>query len=76
MGQGSNRQARLERYFAIQLAHSLADGCVWTSDGLPGAALCMPPNRWRLPPQLMIADGGRFATISATVSDISAAERA
>ena len=63
IGRGSNRQARLERYFAIQLAHSLADGCVWTSDGLQGAALCMPPGQWRLPPQLMIAHGGRFVSV-------------
>jgi GNAT superfamily N-acetyltransferase len=63
IGRGSNRQARLERYFAIQLAHSLADGCVWTSDGLQGAALCMPPGQWRLPPQLMIANGRGFAGI-------------
>jgi GNAT superfamily N-acetyltransferase len=63
IGPGSSRQARLEGYFAIQLAHSLADGCVWTSDGLQGAALCMPPGRWRLPPQLMIANGGRFTSV-------------
>jgi GNAT superfamily N-acetyltransferase len=63
IGRGSSRQARLERYFAIQLAHSLADGCVWTSDGLQGAALCLPPGRWRLPPQLMIANGGGFASV-------------
>jgi GNAT superfamily N-acetyltransferase len=63
IGGGSRRQARLERYFAIQLAHSLADGCVWTSDGLQGAALCMPPGRWRLPPRLMIANGGRFTGV-------------
>lgn len=58
-----SRLARLERYFAIQLAHSLADGCVWTADGLRGAALCMPPGRWRLPPKLMIARGGHFADV-------------
>src|SRR6185312_12446530 len=63
IGPGSSRQARLERYFALQLAHSFADGCVWTSDGLQGAALCMPPGRWRLPPQLMIANGGRFTSV-------------
>jgi GNAT superfamily N-acetyltransferase len=60
---GSSRQLRLERYFAIQLAHALADGGVWTADGLRGAALCMPPGQWRLPPQLMIAHGGRFANV-------------
>jgi ribosomal protein S18 acetylase RimI-like enzyme len=63
IGQSSNRQARLERYFALQLAHSFADGCVWTSEGLQGAALCMPPDRWRLPPQLMIANGAGFTRI-------------
>jgi ribosomal protein S18 acetylase RimI-like enzyme len=63
IGRSPNRQARLEQYFAIQLAHSLADGCVWTADGLQGAALCMPPGQWRLPPKLMIAHGSRFASI-------------
>jgi GNAT superfamily N-acetyltransferase len=63
VGRSPNRQTRLERYFAIQLDHSLADGCVWTSDGLQGAALCMPPGRWRLPPQSMIASGGRYASV-------------
>lgn len=63
IGGGSRRQARIERYFAIQLAHSLADGEVWTADGLHGAALCMPPGRWRVPPRLLAANGGRFARI-------------
>jgi ribosomal protein S18 acetylase RimI-like enzyme len=63
IGRSSNRQARLERYFALQLAHSLADGCVWTSEGLQGAALCMPPGQWRLPPRLMIANGAGFTRI-------------
>ncbi|HTA14663.1 MAG TPA: GNAT family N-acetyltransferase [Solirubrobacteraceae bacterium] len=63
IGRSSNRQARLEQYFAIQLAHSFADGCVWTSEGLQGAALCMPPGRWRLPPKLMIAHGAHFAGV-------------
>jgi ribosomal protein S18 acetylase RimI-like enzyme len=60
---GSRRQPRLERYFALQLAHALADGCVWTADGLAGAALCMPPDRWRLPPRSLIAHGGRYAGV-------------
>jgi ribosomal protein S18 acetylase RimI-like enzyme len=63
IGAGSSRLARLERYFAIQLAHSLADGCVWTSDGLQGAALCMPPGKWRMPPKLMLVNGGPFANV-------------
>ncbi|HET6448070.1 MAG TPA: GNAT family N-acetyltransferase [Conexibacter sp.] len=63
IGEGARRQTRLERYFAIQLAHTRADGCVWTADGLQGAALCMPPGQWRLPPRLMIANGRRFADV-------------
>ena len=63
IGQGANRQARLEQYFALQLVHSLADGCVWTADGLQGAALCMPPGQWRLPPKLIAAHSARFASI-------------
>jgi ribosomal protein S18 acetylase RimI-like enzyme len=63
IGRGSSRQDRLERYFALQLAHSFADGCVWTSEGLQGAALCMPPGRWRLPPQLMLTHGPQFAGV-------------
>jgi ribosomal protein S18 acetylase RimI-like enzyme len=66
IGGGSNRQACLERYFAIQLAHSFADGCVWTSEELQGAALCMPPGQWRLPPKSMIANSRGFASVFRT----------
>jgi ribosomal protein S18 acetylase RimI-like enzyme len=63
IGRSANRQARLERYFALQLAHSFADGCVWTADRLQGAALCMPPGQWRLPPKSMIANGGGYTRV-------------
>ncbi len=63
IGPGSSRQARVDRYFAIQLVHSFADGHVWTVDGLHGAALCMPPGHWRLPPTLMIAHGASFTNV-------------
>jgi ribosomal protein S18 acetylase RimI-like enzyme len=63
IGPSANRQARLERYFAIQLTHSFADGYVWTVDGLQGAALCMPPGSWRLPPQLILAKSVPFTAI-------------
>jgi len=63
IGAGSRRQARLERFFALQIAHVLADGCVWTSDGLQGAALCLPPGHWRLPPRSTIANGRRYTGI-------------
>ncbi len=63
IGKGASRPARLEQYFAIQLAHSFESGCAWTSDGLQGAALCMPPGQWHLPPKLLLAHGGRFTNI-------------
>jgi GNAT superfamily N-acetyltransferase len=63
IGQGASRQARLEQYFALQLAHSFTDGCVWTADGLQGAALCMPPGQWRLPPKLIVGHSAGFANI-------------
>ncbi|HEY2537187.1 MAG TPA: GNAT family N-acetyltransferase [Solirubrobacteraceae bacterium] len=63
IGKGASRRARLEQYFAIQLAHSFENGCVWTSDGLQGAALCMPPGQWHLPPKLLLAHGGRFTNV-------------
>jgi ribosomal protein S18 acetylase RimI-like enzyme len=63
IARSSSRHARLERYFEIQLAHSLADGCVWTSERLQGAALCMPPGQWRLPPRLMASNGASFTSI-------------
>lgn len=63
IGPGSSRQARLEQYFAIELDHSLANGCVWTADRLHGAALCMPPGHWRLPPQLIAVNSARFARV-------------
>ncbi|MGN6187448.1 MAG: GNAT family N-acetyltransferase [Conexibacter sp.] len=62
-GGAMSRQARLERYFALQLAHAHADGCVWTSEGSRGAALCLPPGRWRLPPRSLIAHGRRYAGV-------------
>jgi len=60
---GPRRQGRLERYFALQLAHALADGCAWTCDGLQGAALYMPPDRWRVPPRSLAVNGRRYAGV-------------
>lgn len=63
IGPGPSRMARLQRYFAIQLAHTFTDGCVWTSDGSAGAALCMPPGKWHLPVWLMFSNGPRFGDV-------------
>jgi ribosomal protein S18 acetylase RimI-like enzyme len=63
IGPGSSRMARMQRYFAIQLAHTFVEGCVWTSDGSQGAALCMPPGKWRLPALLMLTNGPQFTSV-------------
>lgn len=55
------REPRLRRYFALQLRHmALSRGRVWTTSGLEGAALTMPPGRWRVPPLASLLQGGCF----------------
>ena len=55
------REERLRRFFTIELRHmGFARGTVWTSDGLPGAAICMPPGAWQLPPRVALAQGPAF----------------
>jgi GNAT superfamily N-acetyltransferase len=56
------REERLRRFFTLQLRHmGFARGTVWTCDGLPGAAICMPPGAWQLPPRVALAQGPAFA---------------
>jgi GNAT superfamily N-acetyltransferase len=58
---GRSRPVRLRRFFTIELRQlGFARGTVWTSDGQLGAALCMPPGAWRLPPQVAIAQGPAY----------------
>lgn len=55
------RAERLRRFFTIELRHmAFARGTVWTSDGLPGAAMCMPPGAWQLPPRVALAQAPAF----------------
>ena len=56
-----SRLARLRRFFAIQLRHvALTRGCVWTSNDVAGAALSMPPGKWRTPPRAVLAHATTF----------------
>jgi GNAT superfamily N-acetyltransferase len=69
------RRARLRRFFAIELRHvSLPRGEVWATSGLTGAAMSLPPGRWRAPPRATLLEGscfgarlGRAARLSATM---------
>lgn len=55
------RDARLRRFFTIELRHmGFARGTVWTCDRFLGAAVCMPPGAWQLPPRVAIAQGPAF----------------
>jgi ribosomal protein S18 acetylase RimI-like enzyme len=62
MSDETTRQARLRRFFELQLRHvALRLGCVWTSSALSGAALCLAPGSWRLPTRVLLRQGPSFA---------------
>jgi ribosomal protein S18 acetylase RimI-like enzyme len=57
----SKRRARLRRYFGVDLRHyALPHGRVWTTADLSGAALTLPPGRWRVPPRATLLHGSAF----------------
>jgi ribosomal protein S18 acetylase RimI-like enzyme len=61
MPEDSKRHARLRRYFGIDLGRfALPHGRVWTTNDLTGAALTMPPGKWRVPPLATLLHGSAF----------------
>ena len=56
----AKRPARLRRFFAQELRHVLKRGRISTSDALAGAALALPPGRWRTPPLATLLQGPPF----------------
>ncbi len=61
---GTQRARRLQRFFALEIAHvGLPDGAVWTTERLEGAALAMPPGKWRMPIAQQVRHGPRFASV-------------
>jgi ribosomal protein S18 acetylase RimI-like enzyme len=55
------RDEQLRRFFAIELRHmGFARGAVWTCEGLHGAAICMPPGVWQLPPRVALRRAPAF----------------
>ncbi len=60
MPDAASRPARLRRFFGLELRHVLKRGEVWTSDALDGAALTLPPGRWRTPPHVAVPQGRPF----------------
>lgn len=45
----SKRQARLRRFFTLELPRSEGLGGAWTTSDTAGAAVWFPPNRWKPP---------------------------
>lgn len=60
MRDAARRPARLRRFFAQELRHVLKHGQISTSDVLAGAALALPPGRWRTPPLTTLLLGPPF----------------
>ena len=60
MPDAASRPARLRRYFGQELRHVLAHGRVWTATDLGGAALTLPPRRWRTPPRVALLQARPF----------------
>jgi len=61
MPEDDKRHARLRRYFGVDLLHySLPRGRVWTTGDLLGAALTLPPGKWRVPPLTSLMQGSAF----------------
>jgi GNAT superfamily N-acetyltransferase len=59
-----SREQRLRRFFTIELRHvGLPRGTVWNCDELRGAAICMPPDAWRLPSRVALAQVPAFARV-------------
>jgi GNAT superfamily N-acetyltransferase len=68
------RRARLRRYFGIDLRHlTLPRGRVWTTSDLTGAALSLPPGKWRVPPHVSMLQGGAFGVQIARAARMGAA---
>jgi ribosomal protein S18 acetylase RimI-like enzyme len=74
MPQDTKRRARLRRYFGIDLGHlTLPRGRVWTTGDLTGAALTLPPGRWRVPPHVSVLQGSAFGVRIAKAARVGAA---
>ena len=74
MPEDGRRLARLRRYFGIELRHlALARGRVWTTNDLAGAALTLPPGKWRSPLRVTLLEGSAFGVHLARAARLGAA---
>jgi len=74
MPDDTKRQARLRRYFGIELRHvALPRGRVWTTSDLSGAALSLPPGAWRVPTRVTLLEGTAFGVHVSRAARLGAA---
>jgi GNAT superfamily N-acetyltransferase len=74
MPDDSKRRAQLRRYFGIDLRYyTLPRGRVWTTSDLTGAALSLPPGKWRVPPHVSMLQGSAFGVQIAKAARLGAA---
>ncbi len=60
----SRRARRLRRFFLIELEQIvIPEGEVWSTERLEGAALCLPPERWRFPPRVAVLQGRPYGRV-------------
>jgi GNAT superfamily N-acetyltransferase len=61
---GSRRRERLVRFFRLELERVvLPAGAAWTTDGVPGVSLELPPGAWRMPIGVQLAHGPEFMRV-------------
>lgn len=66
----------LRRFYDIELRHvGLAQGRVWTTAGLNGAAVTTPPHRWRVPPRVALLQATCGLRLGRAIRLLSAVER-
>jgi len=74
MGNDGKRRAQLRRYFGTDLGHlTMPRGRVWTTSDLAGAALTLPPGKWRVPPHVSVLQGSAFGVRIARAARMGAA---
>jgi GNAT superfamily N-acetyltransferase len=58
------RRARLTRNIALELSHlEIPAGAAWTTPALEGAALSLPPGKWRMPVGVTFGHAPAFARV-------------
>jgi GNAT superfamily N-acetyltransferase len=61
---GSRRRQQLVRFFRLELERVvLPAGAAWTTDGVPGCSLELPPGAWKMPIGVQLVHGPEFMRV-------------